>query len=235
MFSFFSDVWVCLCFPKSLKISKPQISIHSKSNSCSPRLIAFHLFIVSFPIEHTKMATISPEKFYQRMDRLKQSWISQKTSVWNNADCLVILFNNSNENIYSKPASMHLYLFGYEDFTDSIIVITRDTFYFLASNKKCQLLQTELAGKGEGYRLEFIEKSKDEVVNNDNFGKLVGALKKAGIKNFGTFIKDQLEGNFLKKFAETLEAAALEKVDISAGIGLFLAVKEEAELVSCNK
>jgi len=181
------------------------------------------------------MATLNAERFYQRLERLQQSWLSQRGSLWAAADCLVILFGNSDENIYSKPAALHLYLFGYEDFTDSVIIITKGNFHFLSSAKKCSVLQQQLDGKGEGLTLTFTEKSKDETTNVDNFNRVFSSLKRNGVKAIGTLIKDKPETSFLTKFAEVMDESQLEKVDITAALGLFFAIKDETELDSCKR
>lgn len=177
------------------------------------------------------MAEINADLFYQRLNRLQDAWTNQKATTWSNADCLCILFGNSNDNVYSKSASLHLFLLGYEEFTDSIIVITRGNFYFLSSAKKCQVIQQQLDGKGEGFTLHFIEKSKDEAVNADNFNRLIANLKKSGVKTFGHLVKEKPENSFLTRFAQSMDENDVEKVDITNALGLFFAVKDETELV----
>lgn len=177
------------------------------------------------------MATLNAERFYQRLERLQQSWLSQRGSQWAASDCLIVLFGSSDENIYSKPAALHLYLFGYEDFTDSVIVITKGNFHFLSSSKKCTVLQQQLDGKGEGFKLTFTEKSKDEMTNTDNFTRLFTTLKRNGVKAIGTLLKEKPETSFLTKFSEVMDGTQLEKVDITSALGLFFAVKDETELV----
>lgn len=188
------------------------------------------------PSYHPTMATINAERFYQRLERLQQAWLAQKSTSWAGADCLCILFSNSNDNIYSKPAAFHLYLFGYEDFTDSIIVFTRGGFYFFSSTKKCAVLRGELEGKGEGFTLTFTDKSKDEAVNAENFAKLIGSLKRNGVKSFGTLSKEKPEGSFLSRFMQSLdETEGIEKVDITAALGHFFSIKDEVELDFCKR
>lgn len=181
------------------------------------------------------MADINADLFYQRLNKLQDVWTNQKTTNWANADCLCILFGNSNDNIYSKPAALHLYLLGYEDFTDSIIVITRGNFYFLSSPKKCQVLQQQIDGKGEGFTLHFFEKSKDEGANAETFNRLISNLKKSGAKNFGYLAKEKVENSYLSKFISCIDENDVEKVDITSALGQFFSVKEEVELVSHHK
>jgi nucleosome binding factor SPN SPT16 subunit len=130
---------------------------------------------------------------------------------------------------------LHLFLLGYEDFTDSIIVITRGNFYFLSSSKKCQVLQQQLSGKGEGFALHFIEKSKDDAINGDNFNRLITSLKKTGVKNFGYLAKEKSENSYLNRFLQSLDENDAEKVDITAALGLFFAGKDETELDLCKR
>lgn len=177
------------------------------------------------------MAEINADLFYQRLSRLQESWLNQKASTWANADCLCIVFGNSNDNIYSKPAALHLFLLGYEDFTDSIIVISKGNFYFLSSSKKCQVLQQQVDGKGEGFALHFIEKSKDETTNAENFSRLILNLKKGGAKNVGYLAKEKPENSYLTQFLQTLDESDVEKVDITNALGLFFAAKDETEFV----
>ena len=75
---------------------------------------------------------ISSDKFYLRLQRLIDAWTSNKTS-WGGADSLCIMLGTrEEESSYSKSSSLHLYLLGYE-ITDSIIIITKNSFTFMAS------------------------------------------------------------------------------------------------------
>ncbi|XP_027766382.1 FACT complex subunit SPT16 [Empidonax traillii] len=67
--------------------------------------------------------------------------------------------------------------------------------------------------------------------NQANFEKLIEALK--GSRNgrrLGVFSKDNFPGDFLRSWNECLSKEGFEKVDISAGVALAMAAKEDVEL-----
>lgn len=128
--------------------------------------------------------------FFQRLTRLQDSWTKKTTT---------------------GPVQT-VYLLGYEDFTDSILVITRGNFYFLSSSKKCQVLKQKLSGKAEGFALHFIEKRKEDSTNADNFSRLILNLKKSEVRNFGYLAKEKSENSYSNRFCKAWTKVMLKRL-----------------------
>ncbi len=176
--------------------------------------------------------TINSERFFQRLERLQTEWMSHKSNVWGGSDALCIPLGAAGEDInYSKSSSFHIYLFGYE-FPDSIIMITRNNFYFMATAKKCSYLEAELVGKNSTVNVHILKRGKDEGMNREYFNTLIGAVRKGGGKKIGSLFKGEFNGGFIPSWMEFVDQSQLEKFEISGCLGLFFAVKDETEQVS---
>lgn len=175
---------------------------------------------------------VNAEKFFQRLERLQSEWLNQKQSLWGGADALCIPFGVANEEIaYSKSSSFHIYMFGFEEFSDSLILLTKNNFYFMSSLKKCSFLQKQVGDKHGDIALHFLERSKDDGVTRENFNKLLNAVRKGSGKKLGSLYKDKFEGKFLNSWLDIVEQSQLEKVEIAPALGHFFAVKDESEMV----
>lgn len=174
---------------------------------------------------------ISSEKFYQRLSKLIEGWQSNKLANWSNADSICILLGTreEDESTYSKSSALHLYLLGYE-ITDSVIIITKTHFWFMASEKKCKYLETALTNQSSTIIFQALPKTKDEGMNRENFNKLLGVARKCG-HNVGMLMQTDLKGPFMQAWQNSFDQSQLEKVDVALGLALMLAVKDEAELV----
>lgn len=175
--------------------------------------------------------TLNAERFYQRLERLQTEWITHKSTVWGGSDALCIPLGAIGDEInYSKSSSFHLFLFGYE-FADSLIVITRNNFYFMATAKKCAMLEKDLAGKHETIKINLMTRTKDEGQNREFFNELSNVVRKGGGKRIGSLFKSEYEGNFIPSWMNFVDQSQLEKFDIAPSLGLFLSAKDDVELV----
>jgi len=175
--------------------------------------------------------SIKAERFYQRLERLQTEWTSHKSTVWGGSDALCIPLGAIGDEInYSKSSSFHLFLFGYE-FADSLIVITRNNFYFMATAKKCAMLEKDLAGKHDTIKINLMTRTKDEGQNREFFNELGNVVRKGGGKRIGSLFKSEYEGTFIPSWMNFVDQSQLEKFDIAPSLGLFLANKDETELV----
>jgi nucleosome binding factor SPN SPT16 subunit len=176
---------------------------------------------------------IDADRFYARLLALRNKWLSTKSGVFNNADALVIPMGvtTDEELTYSKAAAIHLYLLGYE-FSDSLMVLTKTTFYFIATSKKCgylqlassKLTQTEI-------QIQLVNKSKDDIANTDQFMMIINAIKKQNGSKLGSLLKFECKGTFIPLWSKTVEDNKLEVVDISNALGVYLATKDDQEVV----
>eukprot|EP01041_Mallomonas_annulata_P010767 gene10767-22491_t len=183
---------------------------------------------------------IDAERFFQRIQKLKTHWQSNKSTLYGDADALCIqmgtLENQDGAAIYSKSTATHLYFLGYE-FPDSLFILTNTSFFFMATSKKCSYLETALtsAKAPNGLNFQVFHKNKDASLNSTSFGTIVSAIKGPGGSKLGTLIKGSFPGPFMASWSSFVDAAKLTKVDISNALGLFYAIKEEAELESCKR
>ena len=133
---------------------------------------------------------IDAEKFYERLGKIQSNWTDHKSTIWGNADALCIPYGARSEDdlLYSKFSSLHIYLFGFE-FPDSIILITKTELYFMATAKKCSILEASLKDKSSTIKLNFIHRTKDEGVNREHLHDLINVVRKNGGKKIGSLFK----------------------------------------------
>lgn len=177
--------------------------------------------------------TIDAEKFFSRLSTLQNKWLSAKSGQFAGADALVIPMGTANDDelTYSKSAAVHLYLLGYE-FSDSLLVLTKNMLYFMATTKKCGYLSAATAKHPNSeIQVQFLTKSKDDVANQEQFSIILNALKKQGASKLGSFLKADYKGSFVPLWSSTVAETKLELVDISNGLGIALAAKDDEELV----
>lgn len=175
---------------------------------------------------------INAEKFFQRLERLQTHWTTHKSTVWGGSDAICIPLGGAvgSDMNYSKSSSMHLYLLGYE-FPDSIMIITRNSFHFMATAKKCSYLESALLGTSSPISVNFLRKEKDEGVNRENFHNLLGVIRKGGGKRVGSLFSAEYDGTFIPLWMELVEQSQLDRFEIAPSLGLFFANKDEGELV----
>lgn len=179
--------------------------------------------------------TLNAERFYERLERIQTHWMSHKSGIWGGCDAMFIALGAGADEInYSKSSSFFLYLLGYE-FADSLIVVTRNNFYFMATAKKCGMLEKDLVGKHDTIKINLLTRTKDEGMNREHFNELSNAVRKGGGKRIGSVFKAEYEGNFIPSWLAFLEQSQLEKFDITPALGLYLSIKDETELVSSIK
>ena len=187
--------------------------------------------------------SINAERFFERLSRLDTHINENRGTMYGGSDAVTFgLGTSSEDNMYSKSAAMHLFLFGYE-FPDSIMVLTKGHFYFMATAKKNGILQKSLvaaqAASGSTIQLHFVEKTKDEGQNRENFHELLNAVRgvKGGGKKIGGIWKEyeKAEGPFVGTWVGMVTDSQLDKIDVGSAIGLFFAVKDDSEIEMCKR
>ena len=180
---------------------------------------------------------VDAEKFFKRVTKIRDDWLAHKSTTWSNADALCIPKGKSSEDVlYSKSVSMHLYLFG-KEFTDTIIFITKKTFYFMATKKKINHLQHLKDVSDAPITITFIEKVNEEGALKESLLNIINKIKgNSPNTKLGCLTKwNEYEGTFIPLFKDTLETAMLDTVDISGSIGSVLAIKDDDELELCKR
>lgn len=172
---------------------------------------------------------IEVDRFAQRLENIQSHWLENK-SKWGGADALCITLGATDESsVYSKSSSFHIYLFGLEDLTDSIIILTKNNFYFMSSPKKCTFLKTNLGEKVKNFNIHYIERTKSEATVKESFNKLLSAAKEQG-KILGCLIKEKQAGSFVASWNAFLEESLVEKVEITPALSYLFAVKDDTEV-----
>ena len=175
---------------------------------------------------------INTEKFFQRLERLQTHWTTHKSTVWGGSDAICIPLGSAagKEMTYSKSSSTHLYLLGYE-FPDSIMIITRNSFHFMATAKRCSYLESALLGTSSPISINFLKKEKDDGVNRENFHNLLSVIRKGGGKRLGSLFSAEYDGTFIPSWMDMVQQSQIEMFEIAPSLGLFFAMKDEGELV----
>ena len=175
---------------------------------------------------------INTERFFERLERLL-AHIGQQSGLWGGCDAVTIPLGPLSSDVnYSKSSALHLYLLGYE-FPDSVIVITKRKFYFMATDRKLRYLRDALIPfQNENTpKIILLEKSKDEGQNREHMNELINAMRKDKGKKIGTFIKQQFDGKFVPQWMQMVKDSQLELHEISPALGQFFVIKDESELV----
>lgn len=176
--------------------------------------------------------TVDSQRFFERLGKIQTHWLSNKTA-FDDADALCICYGARSEELeYSKFSTFHLYLYGFE-FPDSITLITKDSFYFMATPKKCNMFESLTSNNSVSINL--LQRSKDEGVNRENLHKLINAVRKTGGKKIGSIFKFDYQGSFIPSWIEFISNNQLDKAEISPALGIFFSKKDENEIELCKR
>lgn len=149
---------------------------------------------------------------------------------------------DSEDEGYVKSSLLHLWLFGY-DLLDTILLLRKDgSVWFLAAKKKIEFVQPAASKLPAGGIKAIHTLLRNKADNAENYQKL---WEEAGItansetkRLIGMLVKETEENQQSAVIgpweAKLSEAAAnggtIEKVDVSAGIGFCMSVKDDSEL-----
>jgi len=180
---------------------------------------------------------ISAERFFERLARLETHMSTHKEGLWGGCGAISIPLGASAGDVtYSKSAAMHLYLLGYE-FPDSVMVLTKGHFYFMATNKKLSYFKDQIVPhQNESTpKITLLEKSKDEGQNRENMNDLINAIRKDKGKKIGSFFKQEFDGKFIPQWITMLKDSQLDTHEIGPALSNFFLVKDESELDNCKR
>ncbi|RLN93907.1 hypothetical protein BBJ28_00022844, partial [Nothophytophthora sp. Chile5] len=182
--------------------------------------------------------------FFRRLNRLYSSWKENKGSAgWGDVDSFCVLAGRAQqeESGYRKSAVLQIYLLGFLEFPETLMVFTPQKLYVLTGGKKCtfgflpcfvgtdtMLEAVASANEASEVKLELLKRDKSDG-NAANFKILTDAIQQSGSK-VGVLSKENPLGELVASFKKALTASATEQVDVSKGIETALAVKEGEEL-----
>lgn len=78
--------------------------------------------------------------FFRRLQALYRSWAEHKSSAaWGGANALCVLAGKPqpDESGYRKSAVLQIFLLGYLEFPETLMIFTPKTLYVLTAGKKC--------------------------------------------------------------------------------------------------
>lgn len=184
------------------------------------------------------MANINLDKetFYRRLKKFYASWQNKDgENGFSKMDCLVTAVGVDEEIVYCKSGALQTWLLGYE-LTDTIMVFTESTVYFLASKKKIDFLrQAENSKEENSIGIKLLVRDRNDK-DATNFKTLISAIK--GSKNgkmLGVFSKDNYPGEFMDLWRSAIKKEDFSTIDISSGIAYLIAPKEDAEIITIKK
>jgi nucleosome binding factor SPN SPT16 subunit len=179
--------------------------------------------------------SIDADRFFTRIKRVEEHLASHKGGVWEGCESLCIPLGTSDESVpYSKSASMHLYLLGYE-FPNSIMLLTKGNFYFMATAEKCKYLKDSILPKQDenaSIKIHLVERSKDSGANRELMHDLLGAVRKNHGSKLASLFKTDYQGKFVPEWMEMVKGSGLDMIEATPGLSHLLSTKDETELVS---
>jgi hypothetical protein len=129
---------------------------------------------------------------------------------------------------------MHLYLLGYE-FPNSIMLLTKGNFYFMATAEKCKYLKDSILPKQDenaSIKIHLVERSKDSGANRELMHDLLGAVRKNHGSKIASLFKTDYQGKFVPEWMEMVKGSGLDMIEATPGLSHLLSTKDETELVS---
>ncbi|TMW55175.1 hypothetical protein Poli38472_013937 [Pythium oligandrum] len=172
--------------------------------------------------------------FFRRLQSLYRAWEENKASAgWGEADSFCVLAGRAqaDESGYRKSAVLQIYLLGFLEFPETLMIFTPKTLFALTSGKKYSMLEAILGGNETSeIKLQLLKRNKADG-NAENYKIITDALKESG-KKVGMLTKEDPQGDLVNTFRKALEETQLEQVDVTKGIELALTVKEPEEIES---
>ncbi|KAJ3071143.1 FACT complex subunit spt16 [Podochytrium sp. JEL0797] len=175
---------------------------------------------------------LSATLFHARAATLLAAFRDDTDGSFGGASCGVVVSGLSDEAEagYQKTSALQLWLLGYE-FTDTVIVLLKDSIAVLTSTKKANILQTLIDAQEvkDKVPIELFRRGKDDAANKALFDQVAELVRAQG-GPVGVIAKDKQKGKFADEWKSVLAAKGVQEIDIAAGIATGMAVKDAEDL-----
>lgn len=175
---------------------------------------------------------IAQHKVLDRWNTLNRAWDSR----FSNIDAILVKDSSDDDSIKLKTLAIQCFLFRYE-FSNSIMVITKNRIVILASKDKLDLLSSVKDQlRSTDKELILLEKSENSL--DRDFEKLLEQIGRLKLKKFGIFLREKQRGTFIEQFDKEFTKHSFEEIDISAPFQEFLSVKPQEDIdviTKCSK
>ncbi|ETV75693.1 hypothetical protein H257_10081 [Aphanomyces astaci] len=176
---------------------------------------------------------LDQELFFRRLNNIYASWRDPKNAEWDDVESFLVLAGkpNPDDSGYRKSAVLQFYLLGFLEFPETLMVFTKSKLLVLTSGKKYTMLEAILGGNDTSdVKLELLKRDKTDG-NKANYAALIAAIQADSVKKrVGVLAKESPDGDFVQLFQKEVDAAGMDKIDISKGIECALRVKAPEEL-----
>ncbi|RHZ23087.1 hypothetical protein DYB31_011747, partial [Aphanomyces astaci] len=176
---------------------------------------------------------LDQELFFRRLNNIYASWRDPKNAEWDDVESFLVLAGkpNPDDSGYRKSAVLQFYLLGFLEFPETLMVFTKSKLLVLTSGKKYTMLEAILGGNDTSdVKLELLKRDKTDG-NKANYAALIAAIEADSVKKrVGVLAKESPDGDFVQLFQKEVDAAGMDKIDISKGIECALRVKAPEEL-----
>ncbi|ODV78217.1 FACT complex subunit SPT16 [Suhomyces tanzawaensis NRRL Y-17324] len=172
-------------------------------------------------------ANIDAATFHKRLS------IIQKNLVHDAVNQILIVVG-VDDNTYKKSTVIQTWLLGYE-FQHTAIYITQDKCVFLTSEGKAKYLK-QLPNKptANSSEVEIWTRTKDADKNKKLFEQLIAQLKCVSDGVYGSVVKDQYEGKFVKEWQEASKDQGLKQEDITLLVSKCMELKDSEEFANTS-
>lgn len=151
--------------------------------------------------------------------------------MWGDADSFCVLAGKAqpDESGYRKSAVLQIYLLGFLEFPETLMVFTPGKLLVLTGGRKYSMLEAILPGnETSDVKLVLLKRNKADG-NAANYAIMMDAIKQSGAK-VGVLTKEDPQGELVNAFNKALKEIEIEQVDVTKGIETALSVKETDEL-----
>lgn len=189
------------------------------------------------------MATIDKDVFANHLKAFYKCWTSQKET-WNGADSVAVTVGKYEQGYY-KSTSLHVYLFGFE-FPSTTLLFTKSELTVLTSSKKVSKYFEPLRQAFQGSNasklpvaFKVVGMGKDVVEREKQFQTAANSIKTSGEGKRVAVLTKELKyltiGTHATEWMDSLSKLdGVEQVNASGGFALMFCQKDSTEL-SCIK